>query len=102
PVPDNRRLLAHRAFDAAIALRKPPAEIVDGRVGVHANRIGIRSKVRAGVDARGPALEVVPLERLPEIDADLRRIGDLFEGDAPLDADAAKVRTESVACAHGD
>src|SRR4051812_17506928 len=40
-VPDDLRVLAHGPLDAAIALREPPAEFVDGRIAIDADRLGV-------------------------------------------------------------
>ena len=99
-VADNLRLPADEPLGAAIALRKPAAEIVHGRFGIDADRRRVVTHVRPRVDAGRPAREIVALEPLPQRDADLGRRRELFERHPSLDADAAEIGSEGVALAH--
>src|SRR5262245_48357691 len=97
---NERRLLAHDARDAAIALRKEAAEFVDGGFGVDAELKGVGAHVGARVDAGRPARKIVPLQPRPEVVAHFRGGGNLIERDAALNPNSPKIGTESFPFAH--
>src|SRR5574339_743178 len=82
---DDRRLLADRALGAAISFGEPAAELVDRRIRIDANRVGILAHICTRVDADRPAAEVVALEAAQKVGRDLGGRGDLLDRNAFLD-----------------
>jgi len=95
------RVPADRAFRPAIAVRKQPAELVDGGFGIRADDLRVAADVRARVNATRPLREIVLLERRPHRDADFRFLRDAFQGDAALEPLASQVGSEGFARTHG-
>ena len=65
------RLRPDDARAPAVTNGEQPAELVDDVVGIEPDRAGIVADEGPGKDAGGPPREVVPLEAVPEIHADL-------------------------------
>ena len=97
---DNLRLLAHDAQHAAVALRKPPAEIIHRRFGIGADEPRVFADPRARENAGRPAIEMIALQAVPERGAHFGRLRDLGERDPALDPEAAEVGAEGVLRAH--
>lgn len=78
-MPDDFCLTTNDVSNAPVALRKPPAEFVDSGLRVDTYGDGVGANVGPREDTGWPAAEVVALHRLPEVDADLRALRNLFE-----------------------
>src|SRR5688500_14553783 len=100
-VPDQPRLFADRRDDAPIAEWEEAAEVVHDFVRVETDRLRVVPDEGAGKDPFGPAREVVALEPLPELDADVGQGRDGFQGDAAPFPFPAQARTECFPFGHG-
>src|SRR5262249_30295244 len=76
---DNRGLAADQTPDAAIAVRKPAAELVHRRVLIGGDDLRVVADERAREDAVRPTRKIVALHRCPEHLADISFRGDLLE-----------------------
>ena len=99
-VAHERGLLADDARHAAVALREPAAEVVDGAFRVDANFQRVGAHVGTRVDAGRPAREIVALQSGEQVDADLGGGRNSVEGDATLHPHPTKVRTEGFPLTH--
>src|SRR5439155_920237 len=101
-VSHDRGLLAHDALGATIALREPTTEVVDSRIGVHADFHRVRADVGARVKAGRPAREVVALQADEQVWADFRGFRDAVETDTAMYTDTSQVGSERFLFAHGE
>ena len=95
-VADDCRVNPNGLFRAPIALRKPPAELVHGRIGIDPYRVCVLANVCTSKNSGRPGGDVVALETGPQFHGYFRGVGDLLERNASLEADAAEVGSVGV------
>src|SRR5439155_5486637 len=94
---DDPGVLRNGLHDASLALRKPAAELVNGRLDVRTDRAGILADIGACVDPRRPAREIVALQRREQICGDLARFSNRGQGHPTFEAEASQVGAKGVA-----